>query len=308
MSLLQELGHSEHQRINLTTYMSISWALGMMFAALIPALGSYLSTIFSLSPIQSMQSAIIVVCVISIIFMMLPIITINEKEYCQSTKSDLHLKEALKKTFSNPHFRYYIIADFIYMIALSMIMSGFIFFVTVLLDLSKTLAGKMMAYMVVLSLIFYPIVNILSKKTGKKKLIIFSFLLMGGCFFFIYFLGSIPISPMLQGMILVSVCAFPISVLGTLPTAVLSDIAHLDVKKSGTSMEGMYFSSRSIMIKLGSTVGILIFASLTVLGKDPGNDLGIRLTGFIGFALSIIASVLFSRYKEDDVLKELRNL
>jgi GPH family glycoside/pentoside/hexuronide:cation symporter len=131
---------------------------------------------------------------------------------------------------------------------------------------------------------------------------------MGACFFFIYFLGKLPLSPLFQGLILVSVCAFPISVLGTLPTAVLSDITHLDVKKSGKSMEGMYFSSRSIMIKLGSTVGILIFASLTVLGKDPGNDLGIRLTGFIGFALSIIASILFSRYKEKDVLEELKKL
>jgi GPH family glycoside/pentoside/hexuronide:cation symporter len=168
MSLLPELGHTEHQRINLTTYMSILWALGMMFASLIPAFSSYLSTAFALSPVKSFQIAIIIVCMVSFFFMILPILMINEKKYCEKSTSDLDLKEALKQTFGNQHFRFYIIADFIYMIALSMIMSGFIFFVTVLLNLSKIVAGKMMAYMVILSLVFYPLVNILAKKLEKK--------------------------------------------------------------------------------------------------------------------------------------------
>ena len=68
------------------------------------------------------------------------------------------------------------------------------------------------------------------------------------------------------------------------------------------SLEGMYFAARAFIDKLGVTLGILVFASLTNFGKDPGDDLGIRLSGVAGGITTVIAAVLFLRYDEAAVL------
>jgi GPH family glycoside/pentoside/hexuronide:cation symporter len=44
---------------------------------------------------------------------------------------------------------------------------------------------------------------------------------------------------------------------------------------------------------------------LTTFGKDPGDDLGIRLSGMVGFVLTFSAGLVFTRYDERKVLKEL---
>ncbi len=52
------------------------------------------------------------------------------------------------------------------------------------------------------------------------------------------------------------------------------------------------------MQKVGQTAGVVIFAMATTLGRDVGDDLGIRLSGVIGFVLCLAAAFVFSRYDE----------
>lgn len=58
------------------------------------------------------------------------------------------------------------------------------------------------------------------------------------------------------------------------------------------------------MMKFGQTLGVVIFASLTTFGKDPGNDFGIRISGLVGFVLCLFAGFFFMNYKEKLLLKE----
>jgi tetrahydromethanopterin S-methyltransferase subunit G len=46
----------------------------------------------------------------------------------------------------------------------------------------------------------------------------------------------------------------------------------------------------------------VIFAMATTLGRDVGDDLGIRLSGVIGFVLCLAAAVVFSRYDEKSTI------
>jgi len=48
--------------------------------------------------------------------------------------------------------------------------------------------------------------------------------------------------------------------------------------------------------------------ALTTLGKDPGDDLGIRLSGIVGFALCLIAGFIFMRYDEKKLLAEMEEM
>jgi len=100
----------------------------------------------------------------------------------------------------------------------------------------------------------------------------------------------------------------PLAFLSVLPNAVLADIAEHDALKSGERKEGMFFAARTLMQKFGQTFGILIFAMLTTFGKDPGNDLGIRLSGVAGFVLCLGAGLVFIRYNEKKLMKETTEL
>ncbi|MEX1288389.1 MAG: MFS transporter, partial [Acidimicrobiia bacterium] len=80
-----------------------------------------------------------------------------------------------------------------------------------------------------------------------------------------------------------------------------ADIAEFDANATGEPREGMFFASRTLMQKFGQTFGVMSFAMLTSLGRDVGDDLGIRLSGVVGFALCAVAAVVFARYDEAKV-------
>ena len=96
--------------------------------------------------------------------------------------------------------------------------------------------------------------------------------------------------------------AIPYSFLGILPNAVLADIADKDARDSGINQEGMFFAARTLMQKFGQTFGVVIFAMLTIFGKDIGDDFGIRLSGIIAGTMCLLAGFYFLKYKEDEVL------
>ena len=79
-----------------------------------------------------------------------------------------------------------------------------------------------------------------------------------------------------------ALASLPICSLGTLPNAMLADIAHHDALATGQSSEGMFFAARTFLQKVGITLGIMVFASLTNFGNSPGDDLGVRLSGPVG--------------------------
>jgi GPH family glycoside/pentoside/hexuronide:cation symporter len=182
--------------------------------------------------------------------------------------------------------------------ALSVISSGMLYFVTVLLNLPESMGGALMGAMVVFSLVFYPVINYLSKRIGKKPLVLFSFGLLSLIFVAIYFLGKFPISVYIQVYALVLCASFPLAALGILPNAILAEIAQDDARETGENREGMFFAVKYLFVKMGQTLGIALFAFLTVYGKDPGHDYGLRLNGVCGFTLCLTALIFFCGFKE----------
>lgn len=54
-----------------------------------------------------------------------------------------------------------------------------------------------------------------------------------------------------------------------LPNAVLGDIAEEHAHRSGQRLEGMFYAAHTLMQKMGQTLGVVVFASLTVSCRDP---------------------------------------
>lgn len=308
-ALLPELGHTPNERLNLSTWISITYALGIIVAAQTPVVANLFQTAFGVADrITALQYAVAVLAALAMGLMYVPVFTLEEKKYCTGSPSTVPLFAALKSTFSNRNFKFYVIADFSYFMGLTIINTGLLYYITVLLGLEEALVGTLLAAMIIISFVFYPAVNMLARKTGKKILVVVSFLVMSFVFLAIFFLGKFPLEPRLQAYLLVIFYALPLSFLAVLPNAILGDIAEHDALKTGERKEGMFYASRTLMQKIGQTFGILVFAALTTFGRNPGDDLGVRLSGMIGWGLCLLAGIVFIGYNEKKLMVETENL
>jgi GPH family glycoside/pentoside/hexuronide:cation symporter len=258
-ALLAELTDNAAQKVKLSSFQQVGFVLGMIVAGLCNNYADLIQHYFHVADRgQALQYTIFGLCAVSGLVMMLPIAAIDEGDYFVAKPTHIPLLPAIRSTFRNTNFKYYLISDFAYYIA----------------------------------------INYGSKRFGKKILVIIAFVFLSFNFAIIYFLGKLPFSAEAQMYLLVICGSFPLAALGILPNAILADIAQQDKLQSGENHEGMYFAVKYLFVKLGQTAGIAIFAMLTIYGKDPGNDYGLRLNGVFGFALCITAMLLFSRFKE----------
>jgi len=101
----------------------------------------------------------------------------RRKKYSSSVPSHLPLMAAIRLTFTNRNFKYYLISDFSYYMALSIISSGLLFFVKVLLRLPESIGRCADGGDGTVSLTFYPLINYLSKRIGKNRWCFFIWLI-----------------------------------------------------------------------------------------------------------------------------------
>ena len=114
-ALLPEMGHTPEEKLSLSTYISITYAIGIVIASQAPGIGSILKGVFGLvDNATALQFSIGLISIFAALFMLVPPIFIKEKDYCQSVPSDVPLFKALANTFKNRSFRFYVVADFSY--------------------------------------------------------------------------------------------------------------------------------------------------------------------------------------------------
>lgn len=295
-ALIPELGHTPEERLNLSTYISVTYALGIIVASTEPMIANVLKSNFvfdadlSVQTLVSRQYALGILCVFAAICMYFPVFTIHEKTYCESEASSVPFKEAIFLTFKNKNFLFFALSDLCYFLALTILTTGISYYVTVLLELEREFVTQLLTVMLLVSFAFYPVVNWIARKIGKKKTVLFGFYVFLGLFLSIYFIGKdeLPLPPYIQGYLIVAVAAVPIAILGILPNAILADIAELDSLKTGSKREGLFYAGRTFMQKLGQTLAVLIFSSVILLGLDRETKKNVSpsVTGIIAPSVS----------------------
>lgn len=297
-AMLPEIAKTNEEKVRLSSFQQVGFVFGMIIASLSNNIADTLKTTFALTDkAVSVQYSIIFLAILGGLFMFMPVLFINEKKYCHATPSSTPLFKALKDSFSNRNFFFFIVACLSYFMAINLILNGILYFVTVLAHISETKGPELVGFMVLLSLVFYAPVNYLVKHIGEKKLMLISFFLLAFVFLGIATIGKLSINPGAQLYFLLGLASFPLASLGILPNAILAEIIAEDVKKTGDNKEGIYVAVNFFSTKLGQTFGIALFAMLTIYGKDPGHDLGLRLTGISGAVLCAIAGFIFFGFK-----------
>lgn len=299
-ALLPELAPGPNDKVRMSTFQSVGYVTGIGISSNVFNLEELLRDSFHIAErITALQLSVLVMALIAGACMTVTVLAINEKKYSVSLPSAVPMKSALLQTLRNKNFLLFIVADFAYFIAITIITSGLMYFVTVLLPLRENIGNKLMITMVLVSFLFYPIINSLAKKTGKKIIVAVSLVLLSVVFLGVFFLGKTDLHPLLQIYALIVFAAIPLASLNILPNAILAEIIEKDSQETKENKEAIYFAVRYFFVKIAQTFGVALFATFLIYGKDVGNDLGIRLNGILGFGLCFLAALIFTRFKEN---------
>ncbi len=315
-ALMSELGHNPAERLQLSTMISITWAMGFMIGNQIYLFQDILSNY--MSNIKAFQTVNGIFAILACIFMYLPVIFVNENKYCKPTVSKEGSFKALKNVFKNKNFLYFALSDLTYWLSLTFISTGASYYVVVLLGLEYGFTSTIMTLSFAASFVFYFFIPAIAKKTGKKKLIITGFIAFIIIFASVFFMGMYPIEPKLQGIIILLFASIPLAIFGILPNAIVADIADADGFEKGNFKAAIFFGARTFMSKLGQSITLLLFPLIATLQIGKTKELitdsiektvsigGVRITAIIAVVFCIIGLLLFLKYDEKHILKVLK--
>ncbi len=307
-ALLPELGHTSVEKLRISTYQQLGFIGGWIIAASGLTLFDFNKNTLHIEPLKAFQYAIWTIFAVGYVFLAIPAFFLNEKKYCVPVASDESFFKNLMPVLKNKSLFLYIVSDFTYFIALTIMGTGALYYVTVLLKLNESYGNIMIIIMVGLSVLLYPAVNWLAERYSKKTLVLTCLLLLAMMFLYVFYMGKPNWSNESEAY-LISICmSVPLAFLGILPPVILAEITHLDSYKSKKNKEATYFAIRSLFIQFGQTLGLAVFTILIGLDENKGagkwlhnmfknipfNELGIRLSGIFGFALCILAAIIFS--------------
>lgn len=297
-ALISELGHTQQERLNISTAISFTFIAGTAMAYLAPTIWGIF--VPALGRVGAIRLTFTIMAAVAWLCMLVPVFCIREKEYVNTVPVQESAFHSLAATFRNGEFRKFVGSDIFYWIALTMFQTGLPFFVTSLLKLPETMTTLYFVGMTALSVLFYLPVNKLTPKFGKKRMLLFAFVMFSTAFFYTGFMGKIPfLSAAAQGFVLMVFAALPMAIFGILPQAMVADIAESDSVTTGSNREGMFFAARTFAFKLGQSLSMLIFTAVSTIGTATGT--GYRIAAFGAALFCGIGAVLLVFYNENKI-------
>ncbi len=297
-ALIPELGRTQELRVNLSTFISVTYFLGTAFAYLVPTIAAVFEGALGIA--NAYRVTIAILAAIAVVCMLVPAYTIDENLYAETEPSTTPMGASVMKTFANKQFQVFEISDILYWVAITMFQTGMPFYVTSLMGLDESMNFVLFAGMTVVSLVFYAPVNIFAKKMGKKRLVAFAFFFFCVAFAVTSVCGNFGIPALVWGGAVAVLAAIPMAVLGILPQAVLADIAEFDAVKTGENREGMFYAARTFSMTLGQSLAMILFSSIATMGSG---GMGYRITALVATAFCLLGGLVFLRYDERGVLK-----
>lgn len=304
-SLLITMAKTSHDKIDLGTYGSLFWFLGLLMVTLSSSFWRLFSVAFNISTLVSIRLTFVVIGALAFIFLMIPSLFIRETKYSrnkvlQSTKQAI--LPSLRHVLRHRDYVYYLISFTAYTIATYMFETGLIYFITVLAKEKESLLGPLTVVIGVLTLLSYPLINKWAKVKGKKSLFLVAFSIFTATFLFIFLLnGQAPFTYIILSCVVLLV-PLPQAIFTILPFVIGADCANYDYKTTGVDRAGMYVAASGFVTKLGSSLAMILFTSFLLLGKDIDHDLGIRLAVLFGGVISIVGLLFMRKYNEKKII------
>lgn len=309
-ALLPEMITDEGKLIDAYTWSSLFFVVGSMLGYATTAIVAVMKKAFSLEPIMAWRLTFLIFTVIGVILLLIPAMTIKEKEYVNSVRPTVSLGKSLKHAFSNRHFVLVTLGQLFEGTGMSFFQACIMYYITELMGIPEEQSIIIMATSIVGSLVLYPVINKWSKAKGKKVPMIVGCIVFTVAEFLICFVDFFPQNHKLLTAVLFALfVSLPFAVLNILPSSMMADVIQYDTVKTGINQEGTFAAAKSFVTKMGTSIAIMIVPSLVVIGAATGESVGkkgLLLTAIVGGLFTLVSVVIYFLYNEKEILSVIR--
>lgn len=313
-ALIPVLGRDQKDRMDISTYISLTYIVGTGVAFAGKMIWEMVQAATGWEYYFCARLVLTVLAGLALACMLVPAFGIDEHDYDISEPVKESMFASIGKTFRNRHFRVFVLSDILYWVGITIFNTGFIYYVENLLQLDSGYYMILFVFMTLITFLCYVPVNILSRKFGKKKLLVAGFAGFAAAFLVSAFAGMVTVIPnLVYGFIICVLVGVPLAILGVIPQAIVADIAEEDCIRTGENHDGMFYAARTFAFKMGQSVAMIIFTSLAVVGQyvtvDASGAQVIRNTGAgyrislaIALVLCLLAMAVVLFYNEKQVI------
>lgn len=238
-ALISELSQTSDDRLNLSTWQSVFRLIYSAIAMILP--GVLIAYFGGGDTEKGIRGMVITLSTFALIGMLITSFSVNERKYAAHRANDTKtsFKEAIGLMIRNKNFLFYLGGFLFFFVGFNTLRTCINYYVEDIMGFGKTYITMASAALFLTSGVFFYPINRLSRKTGYKRLVIASLLLLVVLTIALYNLGkTLPIS---AGIWLFGLMGIPISGLGFIfPPAMLSDIISKEHDRSGISIDGLF--------------------------------------------------------------------
>lgn len=299
--LIAELGHTQNERVLISTLLAVTFGLGMVTANCVFLLKGWVEDWLQVDGFLAFQYLIATFAVFALLLMSLPILFVNESKYCRVNEPvEGNPWQQMKDVLQIDNFRNYMWVELLYWFSAQFVQLGVAYYITTLLKLDE----EYTTYSIVLAGFFgflaFPLMVPLTRRFSTKQLLIGGLVLYALFFAFISSLGLFQLPLWLSTIIMLALIMLPMAIFGILPMAFVSDMATEDAEKTGKFRSATFFGVKFFTMKIGISLTSLLFPTLLLFGNSVDNNLGVRLTAIFGAVGCILGIFLMQRVKEPE--------
>jgi GPH family glycoside/pentoside/hexuronide:cation symporter len=295
-ALISELGHHPKDRLVISSLISAAWAIGIISGSSLYALQHHFQ--HTMTPVEAFQLSLFILVMIASVFMVIPVFFLKEIKYTLQLSQAISFRSSLRLVLKNSNFKRYIFSDLMYWLSITFIQTGLSYYITLIFGYDIQYATIFLAIAFIGSFLFYAPVNILVNRFGKKKILSGAFLGTAIVFLSLFMVDILPLPRMFLFVFIAALVSLPLACFGIIPNALIADIIHIEEHKTGVNQSGMYYAVRNFMMKMGISVGNLLFPSLLIFGKSETDYTGVKLTVLVAIVICISGFLIFTRFKE----------
>lgn len=259
--------------------------------------------------IWSWRIVFIIFGAIGLICVILGSTAFKETDYVTSNiKPKQSLITSAKTIFRNKTFLTFFAGDLFSYISMAFFQTAMLYYITMLLKVPESKAFLVMLVAIAVALCLFPMITSLSKKHGKKTMLVIASVIFTVVFAFIFFgdkIASLVVGYELYlGLFMGVIVAFPFAAINILPQSAMSDIIQKDSIENGVNREGFFSATKTFIEKIAYSLAMVVVSSVLAIGAPQGETvgmLGVKLTGVFAGIFSLVSLIFFILYNEKDV-------
>jgi glycoside/pentoside/hexuronide:cation symporter, GPH family len=302
-ALVPELGVTSRIVMRFSTYGAIAWLIAYIIGS--QAIFAIKDALMAsgMSAVVAFRTTLAGLIGLATLLTGLQILVVDEKRYGSGKSSTVKLFPALKRALTNRTYVIFVLTQQVYFWGDGLFQIGLVYFVTILFGLSDSMMLVFGATMVGISLGLYPLVNLASRKVGKKALFSLALAVMVIVMLTFAFSDKIPIPKGILAWLIVAVAAIPNGITGIVPGAITTEIVREDCIRTGEPNEATFGAAGGLITAIPAGLPGLIAPSMLILGKSAANPAGVRLVAIVSAACMLLSFVMLRAFYDEKRLQ-----